>query len=261
MDHTCNQNTFSNDSTFNEGIAITIIVLNCCLLLFFLVKMCKLCSYAFSYSNYHIHETYKLYALSIINIMAALLVRKTQIDLYNFKHPKADDSSTSSATDSNLIGYYIINDVFGIVSIFTNNILLLFNAFNWLAIAKNCDFTVTDDSNIIHADELENLSDEASIIKVNQKEERKNIYYAKIYFLYCFLPLMLVLSIFGTLNHSSDDSWCLVISLSIIFSSFIPLIVYCTAFALYLKKFSDSEVAMKVWGVVCRQNSGWCSCW
>jgi hypothetical protein len=86
-EYTCNQNTFSNTTNLDEGITITIIVLNSGLLLFFLVKMCKLCSYAFSYSNYHIHETYKLYALSIMNIMAAILVRKTQIDLYHFKHP------------------------------------------------------------------------------------------------------------------------------------------------------------------------------
>lgn len=58
--------------------------MNVVLLFFFLVKMCKLCSYAFSYSNYHIHETYKLYALSLINIMAALLVRNTQKDLHDY---------------------------------------------------------------------------------------------------------------------------------------------------------------------------------
>jgi hypothetical protein len=85
MANSCNWRTFSNDESFDEGVFIAVIVLNFVLLLFFLVKMCKLCSYAFSYSNYHIHETYKLYALSIINIMAALLVRKTQIDLHYFK--------------------------------------------------------------------------------------------------------------------------------------------------------------------------------
>lgn len=55
MDMTCNQKTFSGIESLDEGISITIIVLSSALLLFFLFKMCRLCSYAFSYSNYHIH--------------------------------------------------------------------------------------------------------------------------------------------------------------------------------------------------------------
>lgn len=155
MGFTCNQNTFSSVDHIDTGIVITIIVLNFLLLLFFLVKMCRLCSYAFSYSNYHIHETYKLYTLAMINIMAALIVRKTQMDLYYFIYPNGKDDDTipqPQPYDSNRLGYYIINEVFGIISIFTNNILLLFNAFNWLAIAKNCDFTLNDDSNIVQGE-------------------------------------------------------------------------------------------------------------
>lgn len=66
------------------------------------------------------------------------------------------------------------------------------------------------------------------------------------YFLYCFLPMLLVLSIFGTLNHQKHDSWCIIINISIIISSSIPLVVYGIAFALYLRKFSDPEVSKKV---------------
>lgn len=78
--------------------------------------------------------------------MAALLVRKTQLDLYYFVQ-QTEHNTNNPATDANLVGFYIINDLFGIISILTNNILLLFNAFNWLAIAKNCDFTVNEESN------------------------------------------------------------------------------------------------------------------
>lgn len=147
--------------------------MNVALLLFFLVKMCKLCSYAFSYSNYHIHETYKLYALSLINILAALLVRNTQKDLYDYNQSLRDEDNPEPSPplpDPILLGYYIINDIFGIISIFTNNILLLFNAFNWLAIAKDCDFTVTDDSKLVHSEEMEHLSDETSFVRVSQKK-------------------------------------------------------------------------------------------
>lgn len=141
MIFTCNQSSFSNVEGDIQVVSYIIISLNACLLLFLLVKMCRLCSYAFSYSNYHIHETYKLYALCIINIMATLLVRKTQLDLKHFIDTQNEDLTKPSA---NLLGYWIINDLFGIISIVTNNILLLFNSFSWLAIAKNCDYTVTN---------------------------------------------------------------------------------------------------------------------
>lgn len=168
--------------------------------------------------------------------MAALLVRKTQEDLYNYNQ---QNDVKNDSKDPVLLGYYIINDIFGVVSIFTNNILLLFNAFNWLAIAKDCDFTVIDDSKVIHSEEQDDQSEDASFVRVNQKKERKNIYYAKVYCLYCFLPIMLVLSLFGTLNHREGDSWCIIINLAIIVPAATPLIVYCIAFGLYLKKFSD----------------------
>lgn len=90
------------------------------------------------------------------------------------------------------------------------------------------------------------MSEEASFVRVSQKKERKNIYYAKVYCLYCLLPILLLLSLFGTLNHRDSDNWCLIINLTIIASAYIPLIVYCIAFALYLKKFSDPEVSIKV---------------
>jgi hypothetical protein len=257
QEFTCNQKTFSNTDSIDNYLTLTIIILNSLLLLFFLVKMCKLCSYAFSYSNYHIHETYKLYALCIINIMAAILVRKTQVDLKDYN---AINQGNVPGTDSNLIGYYIINDLFGIISILTNNILLLFNAFNWLAIAKNCDFTERDDSNFVQLDEVENLSHEESIIKISQNNDRKKLHYAKVYFLYCFLPMLLILSIVGTLNHHQNDSWCIIINISIIVSSLIPLVVFGFAFALFLKKFSDSDVAKKVAVLLSRQRSGWSSC-
>lgn len=99
---------------------------------------------------------------------------------------------------------------------------------------------------MVHSEETENLSEEASFVRVSQKKERKNIYYAKMYCLYCFLPIMLVLSLFGTLNHRDGDAWCIIINISIIVSAYIPLIVYCIAFGLYLKKFSDPEVSIKV---------------
>ena len=58
--------------------------------------------------------------------------------------------------------------------------------------------------------------------------------------------MMILLCLFGTLNHSEGDSWCTVISVSIIISVFSPNLIFCIAFGLYLKKFSEPEVSMKV---------------
>lgn len=49
-------------------------------------------------------------------------------------------------------GFYIINDLLGIVSILTSNIVSLFNAFTWFTIALNCDFTVSNESKL-HTEE------------------------------------------------------------------------------------------------------------
>ncbi len=38
--------------------------------LYIIYKMCKLCSKAFSYSNFHIHEAYKFYTLALISTIS-----------------------------------------------------------------------------------------------------------------------------------------------------------------------------------------------
>jgi hypothetical protein len=75
---TCNGAIF-----FYEGMEEFLIVFICIaslVLLFLLYKMLRLCSIAFSYSNFHVHETYKLYALAIVNVAVVLLSRKAQYD-------------------------------------------------------------------------------------------------------------------------------------------------------------------------------------
>jgi hypothetical protein len=75
---------------------------------------------------------------------------------------------------------------------------------------------------------------------VTKNKNRKKIHLAKIYFLYCFLPALLIYGSFVTLNHHrGSDSWCVAIEASLIVSTSVPLIVFGIAFALYLKKFSD----------------------
>ena len=41
---------------------------------YIIYKMCKLCSKAFSYSNFHIHENYKFYTLALISTISTPLL-------------------------------------------------------------------------------------------------------------------------------------------------------------------------------------------
>lgn len=38
--------------------------------LYIIFKMCQLCSKAFSYENFHIHEAYKFYTLALISTVS-----------------------------------------------------------------------------------------------------------------------------------------------------------------------------------------------
>ena len=83
----CNGNIFKYNNNYSEKSDTTfllIIIIICFLtLLFFLYKMFKLCSFAFSYSHYHIHSTYRVYALAIITIITTMLFRNNQWNLHD----------------------------------------------------------------------------------------------------------------------------------------------------------------------------------
>ncbi len=59
---------------------------------YMLFRMCKLCFSAFSYSNFHIHETYKFYAIAIIALAFTIMFHKTQLEYINVIQ---DDSITA----------------------------------------------------------------------------------------------------------------------------------------------------------------------
>lgn len=43
-----------------------------------------------------------------------------------------------------MVGYYTLNNILGIMNLFSNNIMLILYSITWLAIALNCDYTVAD---------------------------------------------------------------------------------------------------------------------
>lgn len=59
----------------------TVIILGSLVGLYLLIRMCRLCSSAFSYSNFHIHETYKFYALAMLALTFTTFYHKLQLDL------------------------------------------------------------------------------------------------------------------------------------------------------------------------------------
>lgn len=59
---------------------IVIMVLGAICGLYLTVRMCRLCFSAFSYANFHIHETYKFYAMALISIAFTVFFHKNQYD-------------------------------------------------------------------------------------------------------------------------------------------------------------------------------------
>ena len=78
----CNGDTFVYNGA--TSIIFIILALDLLMIVFLLYKMCVLCSTAFSYSHFHIHETCKLYALALFARFMLGMSRKTQLDVKGY---------------------------------------------------------------------------------------------------------------------------------------------------------------------------------
>ena len=63
-----------------EEYLYAVIGLGCLVGLYMMVRMCRLCSSAFSYTHFHIHEAYKFYALALMALAFTVFFHKTQLD-------------------------------------------------------------------------------------------------------------------------------------------------------------------------------------
>lgn len=52
-------------------------------------------------------------------------------------------------------GYELLNDIFGVLSIFSNNYMHLYNGFTWLLISLSCDYTTTKERSTLQEDQSE----------------------------------------------------------------------------------------------------------
>ena len=64
--------------------------------------------------------------------------------------------------------------------------------------------------------------------------------------LHILLLGMLLVSVFGTMFHTKDDRWCDAVTISVVVSSFLPLIVFGSAVFFYAERFWDPEVSIVV---------------
>lgn len=77
----CNEAVFRYEG--DRGYLYGVIVVGTVLGVYLVFRMCKLCYGAFSYSNFHIHETYKFYALAIIALSFTIFFHKAQLEYLN----------------------------------------------------------------------------------------------------------------------------------------------------------------------------------
>jgi len=235
------------DPNINTAYLLSVIVICFLILLFFLYKMFKLCSLAFSYSHYHIHSTYRVYALAIVNIISTMIFRNNQRNLYQIEKEFKEEKIFVD-----LVGHYTFNNILGIVNLFINNIMLVFYSITWLSIALNCDYSLadeeqkTEDYYLSQLGDSQNYDEGENNTKAKIVRNRIRIKYLRYFLLYCLLPVLLLLALLGTLQHRLHDDWCTVVNFSLVTSSVLPLLVFGLAFGLYLKKFSDPEISLKI---------------
>ena len=64
--------------------------------------------------------------------------------------------------------------------------------------------------------------------------------------LHVMLLGMLLVSIFGTMFHQDGDNWCTAVTISVVISTFLPLITFGVAVFFYAERFWDPEVSIVV---------------
>lgn len=72
-------------------------------------------------------------------------------------------------------GYELVNDVFGILSVFTSNYMYTYNAFTWLTIALSCDFSVGKQS--LALTESESVLSSTIMTAPEKLQVRRRIHY------------------------------------------------------------------------------------
>ena len=91
----------------------------------------------------------------MISIAIVLASRIVQMEYKDIQDQNPDITSPSPSPGlppgpdikSQIEGYRIMNEIIGVISVFSSNYVFLLNAFTWLMIALGCDFTINRESN------------------------------------------------------------------------------------------------------------------
>ena len=161
----------------------TVIILGGLVGIYLLVRMCRLCSSAFSYSNFHIHETYKFYALAMLALTFTTFYHKLQLDLIT------DDYTTPTITN----GFEILIELIGIISIYFTRFLYTLNGVLWILITLGCDYSNENDLTTSRIMTSEYLGQKNPIKKRIQMVRRGVVY--------VIFPLLIALTGIGILKE------------------------------------------------------------
>jgi hypothetical protein len=131
----------------------------------------------------------------------------------------------------------------------------IYNGFTWLLISLSCDFNATSERPPSAHDPLLQITEDYQL-RQHKDVTRRKVHAFKNYVIHCLLLGLLLLSLFGTLNHKTGDSWCGVVYGAVIAASFLPLGVFGTAIYFYAERFWDPEVSKVVRPFLARPSSG-----
>ncbi len=205
----------------DTGYLYAVIVMGIVLGVYMLFRMCKLCFSAFSYSNFHIHETYKFYAIAIIALAFTIMFHKTQLEYINV----IQDDSITAIDNVTQEGYKILIEIFGIISIFFSRVLYTLNGFIWLLITLGCDYTPESELT------MSRLAFSLHESKIKQNI-RKRIQVFKVITVYFAYPLFILLSLIGTLEQ--EETWCSISKAALIITSVSTVAILAIGSGLFL---------------------------
>lgn len=131
-----------------------------------------------------------------------------------------------------------MSSFFGIMSIYSNNYMHLYNGFTWLLISLTCDYNAARGELVLGKFTYGHYGGLSHSIGEGKAKEMYLLYF-KNYFITLLLLAMLIFSLFGTLNQQFNDSWCTLVSVMLVISSFLPLVVFGIAMFFYAGRFWD----------------------
>ena len=108
----------------------------------------------------------------------------------------------------------------------------IYNGFTWLLISLSCDFNLLKEGSVTTMSEASFIRED-ELLRKRKESIKMKVNLARRTVLHLLLLGMLLMSVFGTMFHQEGDSWCIAVTVSVVISSFLPLVAFGAAVFFY----------------------------